>query len=75
MALPTSAQRAAVALRPGATITVADAYAAPHGALYSTRRGNRVVSIEQRGTWYVVSFASGGKRHVRGDHLLWKARE
>jgi len=52
------------------TITVADAYKYRLAVLYSTHRGNRVTDIKYSKGWYVVSFASGGKRHVRGDHLL-----
>ena len=52
------------------TITVAEACKSQHFILYSTHRGNRVVDIKLSKGWYVISFASGGKRHVRGDHLL-----
>ena len=55
------------------TITVADAYKfrqSGPATLYSTHRGNRVTGIQFSKGWYIVTFSSGGKRHVRGDHQL-----
>lgn len=41
--------------------------------LYSSRRGNQVMRIEQANDWYIVTYRSGGVRHVRAEQILyWK---
>lgn len=54
------------------TVTVQDAARYQvHPQLYASPRGHAIVSIRYSGDWYVVEYASGGKRYVKPDKLLY----
>ena len=44
-------------------------------ALYGSPRGHRVVNMEKQENWFVITYTSGGKRHVRAEHQLWWKEE